>query len=204
MPLFTTNNRRSKKFVSNTMRTLATTTHSIGDRQADDYYATDPVAIDLLVEPDYIRLQNDIWEPCCGEGHLSKRLIDYGYNVRSSDLVDRGFGEVCDFLLCEKEWHGDIVTNPPYKIALEICQHALDVCTHGSTVAMFLKLQFLEGKERKQWFKMNPPKYVMVCSSRVTCAKDGRFDLYKGSAVCYAWFVWQKGYTGDTVIKWIN
>jgi len=25
-----------------------------------------------------------------------------------------------------------------------------------------------------------------------------------GSAVAYAWFVWQKGYKGDTVIKWFN
>lgn len=24
-----------------------------------------------------------------------------------------------------------------------------------------------------------------------------------GSAVSYAWFVWQKGYKGDTIIKWI-
>lgn len=24
-----------------------------------------------------------------------------------------------------------------------------------------------------------------------------------GSAVSYAWFVWKKGYHGDTVIKWI-
>lgn len=24
-----------------------------------------------------------------------------------------------------------------------------------------------------------------------------------GGAVSYAWFVWKKGYHGDTVIKWI-
>lgn len=204
MSLFEVDMPVNKKRVSNTMRTLGTTTHGLEDRDADDFYATDPIAIDLLVAEDYIHLQDNIWEPCCGQGHLSKRLEEYGYKVRSTDKVDRGFGEVCDFLMCTKHWNGDIITNPPYKHALEICQHALDLCEPGATVAMFLKLQFLEGKERKEWFKLNPPKYVMVCSSRVNCAKGGRFDLYGGSAVCYAWFVWQKGYTGDIIVKHIN
>ena len=25
-----------------------------------------------------------------------------------------------------------------------------------------------------------------------------------GSALAYAWYEWEKGYTGDTVIKWVN
>ena len=25
-----------------------------------------------------------------------------------------------------------------------------------------------------------------------------------GSAVAYAWYEWQKGYRGDTIIKWVN
>ena len=204
MRLFDTGIEPKKKFVSNTMRTLATSTHAIGERQTEDYYATDPIAIDCLVNQEYIHLSDNVWEPCCGEGYLSKRLIEYNYNVKSSDLVDYGFGEVFNFLYCTKQFDGDIITNPPYKHALEMCQHALDLVTNGRLVCMFLKLQFLEGKERKKWFEKNPPKYVMVCSSRINCAKDGRFDIYGSSAVCYAWFVWQKGYIGDTIVKWIN
>lgn len=34
---------------------------------------------------------------------------------------------------------------------------------------------------------------------------NGDFERYaKSNAICYAWYVWQKGYTGDTIIKWIN
>lgn len=69
---------------------------------------------------------------------------------------------------------------------------------------MFLKLTFLEGKDRKEMFKEYPPQTVYVCSGRVNCAKNGNFDDYESSAIAYAWFVWQKGYTSDTVIKWIN
>lgn len=72
---------------------------------------------------------------------------------------------------------------------------------------MFLKLSFLEGQARYSFYKTNPPKYVYVFSERVACAKNGDFysDSGKkiGSAVAYAWYVWQKGFTGDPVIKWI-
>lgn len=84
-------------------------------------------------------------------------------------------------------------------------EHALDISIDGCKVAMFLKIQFLEGKARRALFERYPPKTVYVSSSRLRCAMNGDFDLYsKSTAVCYAWYVWVKGYTGDTVIKWIN
>ena len=43
-----------------------------------------------------------------------------------------------------------------------------------------------------------------VASSRLLCAKNGNFDKVESSAVAYAWFIWEKGYCGDTVIKWFN
>jgi len=38
------------------------------------------------------------------------------------------------------------------------------------------------------------------------CAKNGDFDGMRaggGSAVAYAWFIWEKGYQGETIIGWI-
>ena len=32
---------------------------------------------------------------------------------------------------------------------------------------------------------------------------NGEFDL-GSSAVCYAWFVWEKGFKGETIIRWIT
>lgn len=81
---------------------------------------------------------------------------------------------------------------------------ALKVIPDGRKVCMFLKLTFLEGKDRKEMFKKYPPKTVYVSSSRIKCALGGDFDSIGSSASAYAWFVWQKGYKGDTVIKWIN
>lgn len=95
--------------------------------------------------------------------------------------------------------------SPTYSKAQEFVEHALDISSDGCKVAMFLKIQFLEGKARRDLFEKYPPKTIYVSSSRLRCAMNGDFEKYaKSTAVCYAWYVWVKGYTGDTVIKWIN
>jgi hypothetical protein len=187
-------------------KTLGASNHTEEEREGNDYYATDPIAAKLLIEN--YNLSKDIYECSCGEGHLSKVFIDYGFNVRSTDLIDRGYGESgVDFLQQTKKFDGDIITNPPYSLSSEFIYKAMDIVEDGRSVCMFLKIQFLEGKKRKELFNKYPPKVIFVSSSRITCAKNGDFVKMKesgGSAVAYAWFCWQKGFTGDTIIKWIN
>ena len=64
-------------------KTLGASNHTLSERADGDYYATDPVASDRLLEvydvPQYV------WECACGAGHLSKRLIEKGRTVFSSD-----------------------------------------------------------------------------------------------------------------------
>ena len=188
--------------------TLGASNHTDKEREVNDYYATDPIAIDALINDGKAEISNNVWECSCGEGHLSKRLLDYGYNVTSTDLIDRGYGiGGVDFLDTSSMFYGDIITNPPYKYAIQFVEHALDIIPEGNKVFMFLKIQFLEGKTRKELFKKYPPKIIYVSSSRILCAKNGDFEKMKksgGSAVAYAWYEWQKGYMGDTIIKWIN
>ena len=99
----------------------------------------------------------------------------------------------------------DIVTNQPYSLAKEFVEHALDISDDGRKVAMFLKIQFLEGKSRRELFEKYPPKTIYVSSGRLRCAMNGDFESSKNAnAICYAWYIWVKGYIGDTVVKWIN
>lgn len=184
------------------MRVLGSTTIVASDREQHDFYATEPKAVELLLEEE--QFQQDILEPCCGLNHITNVLRDKGYRVHTSDLIDRGIGaEVKDFF-DYTHWHGDIVTNPPYSQAVDFVEHSLKIVEEGSKVAMFLKIQFLEGKKRKGFFKYFPPKYIYVASSRLRCAKNGEFDKYGSSAVCYAWFVWEKGFQGEPSVRWIN
>ena len=183
---------------------MGASNHCKDDRETHDYYATDPKAVELLLAEE--SFDHTIWEPACGEGHISKVLEEHGYKVISTDLIDRGYGKVWDFLedgIVLPDFDGDIITNPPYNRALSFAQKALEYLQPGKKLAMFLKLTFLEGKARKPFFKENPPRIVYVSSSRLLCAKNGKFEG-QGSAVCYAWFIWEKGFSGDPIIKWIN
>lgn len=181
---------------------LGARVYATKDRVQDDYYATEPKATELLLGVE--KFGEKILEPACGEGHMSEVLKAHGYNVFSYDLVDRGYGQTADFMDIEK-WGGDIITNPPYKYAKEFVEHALEIIPDGHKVAMFLKIQFLETKGRRELFKKHPPKFVYVASGRLRCARNGDFKAMENhNAMCYAWYVWEKGYKGDTVLKWIN
>ena len=184
--------------------TLGASNHALEEREQHDYYATDPKAVELLLELE--SFAPVIWEPAYGEGHISKVLQAHGYEVISTDLIYRGFGdpEPLDFLTETLEgFEGDIITNPPYSMGLEFVQKALESVRPGGKVAMFLKVQFLEGQKRGLFFKSTPPRTVYISRSRLACYKNG--DMSKtDSAIAYAWYVWEKGFTGDPVIKWFN
>lgn len=193
-------------------KTLGASNHTDKEREVNDYYATEPKALELLLEKE--QFSPYIWECACGGGHLSKVLIDKGFNVKSSDIVDRGFDgtEIIDFLNVSKldvllDCPRDIITNPPYKYAKEFVEKAIEVSMDSTKIAMFLKVQFLEGKARRALFEKYPPKRIYVASGRLLCAKNGKFDEMReggGSAIAYAWFIWEKGYQGETIVKWIN
>jgi len=123
--------------------------------------------------------------------------------LQTSCTVDTVQGGV-DFLKSDMIFDGDIVTNPPYKYAKEFAKHAIESVTDGHKVAMFLRLQFLEGKSRRALFDKYPPKTVYVASGRISCAMGGDFKNCNGGAQAYAWFIWEKGYTGSTTVKWFN
>ena len=112
---------------------------SKGDRQEQDFYATSPEAAEYLIKIE--DLQRNIWECACGKGHLSKVFVDHGFFVKSTDLIDRGYGNGgVDLLKTTDVLQGDIVTNPPYKHAEDFIRHALEIVPDGSKVCMFLKL----------------------------------------------------------------
>lgn len=188
-------------------KTLGASNHTDKQRQREDFYATDPIAAEWLLKLE--TFSPNVWECACGEGHLSKVFEKAGYSVRSSDLIDRGFGEHgIDFLGIDNiEYNGDIITNPPYKYAQQFIEKALSIIPKGNKVAMFLKIQFMESVGRKNLFVDQPPKTVYVSSRRLMCAKNAEFEKMiagGGSAVSYAWYVWENGFKGTTQIKWFN
>ncbi len=196
-----------EKNIHGVYTTLGASNHTEEIRSLNDFYATPPLAVKHLL--DIETFNKNIWEPACGMNHIVNELRDRGYNVKCSDImkmVDDPTIELIDYLKYEGHWDGDIITNPPFKYAKEFIEKSLELVDEGSKVVMFLKLQFLEGAKRMELFKNNPPKILYVASKRYGCSKYGEFDETGniGSAVCYCWYIWEKGFKGDPIIKWIN
>ena len=182
------------------MATNAGTTRGNPEREENDFYATDPRAVRGLLA--HVAISLNTLEPCAGAGHIAKALERYGINVTMRDLIKRTEGvETCDFLKDNRCWNGDIVTNPPYRFALDFARHAIDVIRPGNTVAFFLPLRWLASKGRQDFFASTPPRKVLVFCSRVGCAKNGNFKAQSDNAVDYAWYVWKKGYEGNPEIE---
>ena len=91
-----------------------------------------------------------------------------------------------------------IVTNPPFKLALEMAEHFTEL---GDKVALLLKLAFLEGAKRKDFFKRKPPVRIFVFSQRQPLWKNGK--PHKSGMLAFAWFVWQRGNKELPQISWL-
>lgn len=194
-------------------KTLGASNHTDKERQNEDFYATDPVATEWLLKLENIH--DVVIDNSVGEGDLMFPIIKSGRKVIGFDIVNR-FSQHPGFEFRNENWldfnpdkllNADIIFNPPYKLAQEFVEHSINLVEEGRKVCAFLKLQFLEGKKRKELFEKYPPKIVYVSSSRILCAKNADFTGMReagGSAVAYAWYVWEKGYKGETLIKWFN
>jgi len=184
---------------------LGASNHSDIERAEFDYYATPPIATEKLLEKE--KFCKYIWEPACGELHITNVLKSHGYKVRNSDIINRNNSpeiETLDFFTAGSDrMSPDIITNPPYSKAKEFVEHALDISMDNTKIAVFLKIQFLETQKRRELFKKYPPKKIYVFVNRINCGKNGVFNKNSG-AICHTWFVWEKGYKGSPQIDWID
>ena len=172
-------------------------------RVDNDYYATHPDSTKALLEVEEIIYP--ALEPACGEGHISKLLED---DTTSLDLVDRGYGQIANFLTDEfNGCYNTVITNPPFKYFQEFVEKALKVAK--KKVIMFGKLQALEGQKRASFLEKSPLKTVYVFKKRQQPLRNGsEIDTLTGkkwasSTMAFAWFVWEIGYEGEPNIKWI-
>jgi len=141
-----------------------------------------------------------ILEPCCGDGAMSEVLIRHGYDVKSSDLYDRGYGGVQDFFGIHDKYD-NIVTNPPFNIAEDVLEHALKIANRK--ICLLLRTAFLESVRRyNKFFSVTPPSRVLVFTKRLSMYPAG-YPVKGGGTTSYSWFVWDKETDGRTEISWI-
>ena len=180
-------------------------------RIENDFYATNPKAIKMLLDVYKIK-GNEILEPCVGQGHIANAINNYynDKNITGIDLIDRGYPTtiVTDFLNYKTDKKYDaIVTNPPFSLAKEFAEKGLSLLKDNGQMVLFLKIQFLEGIKRKDFYDKYPPKYIYVFRKRMATWNNGKeFDnngKHWATTMCHAWFIWEKGNKTEPIIRWL-
>ena len=176
------------------------TTKRSADLDGPDFYPTPRWATFALIENE--RFRGDIWECACGDGAMSAVLAETGRPVESSDLYDRGYGEIGHDFLTTKRRHANIITNPPYNSAEGFVATAIERADRK--FALLLRLAFLEGANRARTiFHKHPPSRVWVFSERITFYMK-RAQRAGSGTTAYAWFVWDKDHAGPTELAWFK
>lgn len=178
-----------------------------------DFFPTPPWATRALVNdillPDGLAAPAmTCWEPCCGAGHMAIPLAET-FQVFASDVHDWGHGDRrdLDFTFAQADdapWPVDwVIMNPPFLIAERMLDRALSIARRG--VAMFVRLQWLEGGERYRLIFAGPRRPRLLCpfAERVAIIEHA-WDPEASSATAYAWFVWTAGFNGETTVRHIG
>lgn len=175
-------------------------------RPIDDNYPT-PAEITrtLLATEGFV---GPIWEPCAGAGEMALTLIEGGHRViattlredHSSSLVAGGINFLDPHLI---PLAANIVTNPPYSIAEEIIDRALEL--KASKAAFLLRAQWL-GSERRynRFFHERPPAKIIYLINRVAMYPGGYEGPRGAPKNDFAWFIWRKPFKGPTRIEWAS
>jgi len=161
---------------------------TMGREEADFYPTPDECTIGLMnAEHDDIRLNvSTIWECACGTGNMSEVLKTFGFEIISSDLIDRGYGSTLDFF-ADMSPHPNraIITNPPFNLAPNFIQHALEV-TQVPYLALLLKSTFWHARRRYDLFMKHPPSVIYPMTWRPDFMKRG------APTMDCSWVVWDR------------
>ena len=173
--------------------------------RGNDLYETPECATLALLRVE--QLPKRIWEPACGRGAIVRVLRAHGHEVLASDLID-----YCDptcfyrrnFLLEHKlpKCCECILTNPPFSLAEEFVEHALELCPY---VIMLLRLAFLESERRSHILDTGSLARIHVFRRRLPMMhRDSWTGPKASSAMAFAWFVWDRGHIGPATINRVS
>lgn len=131
-------------------------------------------------------------EPCCGGGAIVSMLKQTWPNahIEYFDISpDEDFPcEEQDFLdYCSSLYPVVTMSNPPFKIAQSIIEHAIEQSADGGLVVMLLRINFFGGQARSAWLEDNMPIECHVTPRRPKFVGKGT------DSTEYAWFVWRRG-----------
>lgn len=156
-----------------------------------DHYVTPISAVQAILP--YLPRAHTAFDPAAGTGEL---LQQCGAENRIGFEIDIELAEQHGWThtnSLEHDWPDAdlLIANPPFCLANEFASKAIAWRPQRSTVAMLLRLTFLESISRRQLHR-DDPSDVYVLSSRPRF----RNDTSGTDSVTSAWFVWGPGRGG--------
>lgn len=179
--------------------------HKKADRGLN-LYETHPAAVRALLAVE--ALPHEILEPACGPGAIVSELRAAGHKVRFADIKDYGLeGTVVRDFLGPREpgWESPaIVMNPPYGDGkdAEFVRRAREL---APIVCALLRLNWLESKNRTDVLEAGDLRCVYQFRERLPMMhRAGWTGKKAGSAMAFAWYVWDRNYSGPIQVKRIS
>lgn len=176
-----------------------------------DFYETPKWATERIVEAmlvdGVLNKYDNIYDPCCGAGAITDVLSIYGFeNLMASDIQIEEYikgQKGVDVYDLEDGITEVVFTNPPYGLMTKenMLQEFLRIAR--KKVILLLNIFFLSSKDRKEMLKHSGLRYVYVHSDRVTMYPYGTEKPKNGGTKMFAWFVWDKEYCGEPIIRWL-
>jgi len=153
-------------------------------RNERDFYATPEYAFKMMLP--WLPIDVTYWEPACGDGRLVNWLSESGREAGGTDISHGN-----DFLL-DATQRDFLLTNPPFSLGLEFCQHAH---VHSNEFLFLLPLNFLGSIKRREWFISHEPSALFIITPRPSFGlnKHGKKGTDSNE---YAWFFWGKRWSG--------
>ena len=171
-----------------------------GKRKKSDFYETPYSLTRKFLDVETFDKSLSVCEPACGAGAISK-ILEERWQSNKVTAYDKETN-----FLWETGNYDYIVTNPPFSLAHEFIQKAKLVA--NNKFALLLPLSYLHGKKRFDEIysdKKYPLKKVYVFTRYPMLGEKLREDgKYTTGMMVYAWFVWEKGYTEEPTISWID
>ncbi|WP_240233593.1 hypothetical protein [Devosia lacusdianchii] len=176
------------------------------EREKDDFYPTpaEPIRALLHAEGKRLRDFDAIWEPSAGDGALVREMEAVGFKVIPSDLVDRGVGlPVSDYYGFRRAPSLATVQNPPFSECGwgngKACwlKHGLDVLGL-EYMALLMNWGWPGAGGLAPFWAEYPPARVYLMRWKIDFTGQGAPPMLN------AWFVWDKQYQGETVLRMLD
>lgn len=159
-------------------------------RRASDSYHTPIWPTQLVLRAEGFGPGVGVYDPCCGAGHILRAAMSLGCPAAGADILGGLYAKRNFLEDSEIPFGWDVVSNPPFGIAVQIIEHALALTREFlGKVVMLLRVDFDSGKTRRHIFEDHP---AFVCeyklTSRIRWANLEQKD--DGPSQNHSWFVW--------------